>query len=204
MLVLDAARLQRQEQQVARFPIMALTVDFRPSLAFDNINDQAALMTVFSRVNFDVLDKNIPIVQHGLWCLAAIARWPHVMFHQGLARHDPRQFFATDDDLASKRPLALVALMCNDLLIEITLPRALSIASCHGSPSFPTAGYPRHKRAASRQSARNRLHEIKTLHPAKIPLHVLPSHTVPVCPMLRPVKYLFGIPLIVTLSYASP
>jgi len=58
------------------------------------------------------------------------------MFHQGLAGHDPRQFFATDDDVASERALALVALMRNDLLIEIPLTRSLSIAICHSLLSF--------------------------------------------------------------------
>src|SRR5262245_24768655 len=60
------------------------------------------------------------------------------MFYQCLTRHNPRQCFATDDDLAVKRTLALVALMGNDLLIEITFTRPLSIAHCHNLSSFQT------------------------------------------------------------------
>src|SRR5919109_895160 len=120
---------------------MAFAVDFRPALAFDNVNNQAALMTVFSRVNLDVLNKNIPVIQDGLRRQTAVTRGPHVMLHQRLARHDPRQIFATDDDLASKRPLALGELVRDDFFVVLTLARTFSITSCHRSSSFFKTAY---------------------------------------------------------------
>jgi hypothetical protein len=58
------------------------------------------------------------------------------MSHQSLAGHDPRTFFTADDDLAGERAIALGALVGDYFFVVIPLARALSVTSCHGSPSF--------------------------------------------------------------------
>src|SRR5919198_1082201 len=48
VLVDHPAGLQRQEQQVAGLPVVALAVDLGVALAFDDVNDQATLVAVLA------------------------------------------------------------------------------------------------------------------------------------------------------------
>src|SRR5262249_61006324 len=63
MLVLDAARLDREEQKIARLPIDTFAVDHGISLADDHVDDEAALVAMLAGLGLEVVREHAPVLQ---------------------------------------------------------------------------------------------------------------------------------------------
>src|SRR6266568_9502137 len=57
MLVLDAAGFHRQQHKITFLPVLALTFHDRIALAFQDIDDEPALMAMLARARLDVMDE---------------------------------------------------------------------------------------------------------------------------------------------------
>src|SRR5262249_41035322 len=62
VLVLDAARLHRQQHEVAFLPVLALALDDRISLALEHVDDEAALVAMLAGARLDVMDEHAPLL----------------------------------------------------------------------------------------------------------------------------------------------
>src|SRR5262245_38930757 len=60
MLVLDAARLDRQEQKVAGLPVNALAVDHGIALAGDHIDHEPALVPMLAGLGLEIVREHAP------------------------------------------------------------------------------------------------------------------------------------------------
>src|SRR5258708_33458919 len=102
-------------------------------------------MAVSAAVHLCVMHNNIPVVQDNLGGFSSLVpRRPHVILHHCLTTYDPRTILPADDDLARERAIAFSALMGNDFFVVVALPGALSVTSCHSSPSLRMAGCSKH------------------------------------------------------------
>src|SRR5689334_11476585 len=64
VLVLHAAGLDRQQDQIAALPIEPLPVADGIALALDDVDDEAPLMAVFARARAQLVRENVPVFQH--------------------------------------------------------------------------------------------------------------------------------------------
>src|SRR6185312_11446517 len=63
MLVLDAAGLHRQKDEIALFPLPALAFDDRITLAGDDVDDESALMAVLAGFRPQLVREDDPLLQ---------------------------------------------------------------------------------------------------------------------------------------------
>src|SRR5215208_1238125 len=63
MLVLDSAWLHRQQHEITLLPIFALALDDGVALAFQHVDDEPALMSMFAGARLDVMDEHAPLLQ---------------------------------------------------------------------------------------------------------------------------------------------
>ena len=124
MLVLDAARLDRQQQEIAGLPVDPLAVDDRIALADDHVDDEAALVAVLAGLGLEIVREHAPVLQRRVLvdlrievihqpALPGQEELPVGRLHHDLAGLLPFQKFppAADEDfvgrLRDRAPLAL-------------------------------------------------------------------------------------------------
>src|SRR5262245_26769862 len=116
------------------------------ALAFQDVDDQPALVAVLAGMDLHLLGEHDPPVQRGIDLAPGVAGRLHVVAHQPLARQLPVAVLAADHHLAGERPVAVGALRGDDLLVELALADAAALSLRHVCP-FGCSGAPLQYRA---------------------------------------------------------
>src|SRR5882757_9748640 len=119
MLVLDASGFHRQQDEIAFLPILALAVDDGIALAFEDVDDEAALMPVLARSRLDVVQEDTPMLQRG------VLERHRIEIEQKLAltRLEPLAILHADDDRSGQVARGELLSLAHDALVRIVADR---------------------------------------------------------------------------------
>src|SRR6266567_1227884 len=119
MLVLDPARLHRQQHEIALLPILPFAIDDGIALAFENVDDETALVPMLSRSRLDVMDEDAPMLQRRILERHRIEIEPQ----PALTGLEPFAIFPAEDDRPGQIAFRQLLALAHDALIGIVLDR---------------------------------------------------------------------------------
>ncbi|HKT18946.1 MAG TPA: hypothetical protein VJR47_12945 [Stellaceae bacterium] len=115
---LDAFLAQRQENEVAFFPVAALAIDHGIALAVENVDDEAALVPVLARNGADLVREDDPVLERRVLDSRA-----EVVAQSSLARQLLRTLGDLADDAAECVAIGPLAAALQHDLVDILLRR---------------------------------------------------------------------------------
>src|SRR5262245_21002105 len=118
MLMAGAARLDRQQEQIARLPLQHDIVGFGPALAFHDINDDSAWVTVAARLVLDEMFEHSPGSDRGV-----VDQRTQIVFEEPLPRRLVCQLVASYQDRARALAFVYGLVIPHHLLVARVLDR---------------------------------------------------------------------------------
>src|SRR5215212_5662885 len=119
VLMLDAARLHRQQDKIAFFPVPALTIDDGIAFSFHDEDQEPALMHMPPRLGGDRMDEDPPLLQRRLLERDRV----HVEFQLALPRLEHVAVFRADHHRALEVALLQLGALAQHRLVRIVLDR---------------------------------------------------------------------------------
>src|SRR5512142_103672 len=135
MLVLDAAGLDRQRDEIAFFPVVPFAVRDRVAFPFQYINGHAPLVAVLAGLAANLLRKNPPLLEHGVGIHIGVKK----IADSSLTGVFPGTIFVAHDDRSRAAALQHAILILNRRLIGIFRGLALVVIRHKVSPRNPNA-----------------------------------------------------------------